>query len=193
MVDALLSHRSSAGQFGAVVVVIVAVLGLLSALLQGFSGIGFVLVPIIALCVAYVFGLRPVVHETADALEVRNPMRTIVVPWGAVTDAFFVDVLVVQAAGTEIRCFSVPKPTWRSRSGGSTFLGGVAGRIRTPDLPDPTAGHANVASRVLDLAARFGSGRAKSGQVEQRWAPDSLAAVGIGVVALVIGVAAWLL
>lgn len=193
MVDALLSHRSSAGQFGAVVVVIVAVLGLLSSLLQGFSGVGFVVVPIMAVCVVYVFGLRPVVHETADALEVRNPLRTIVVPWGAVTDAFFDDVLVIQAAAADIRCFSVPKPTWRSRSGGSTFLGGVAGRIRTPDLPDPAAGHVNVAIRILDLAARFGSGRSGSGQVEERWATDALAAVGIGVVALLVGVAAWLL
>ena len=173
--------------------VIVALLGLLSALLQGFSGIGFVVVPIIAACVAYLFGLRPVVHETAAGLEVRNPLRTIEVPWAAVTDAFFDDVLVVQAGACDIRCFAVPKPTWRSRSGGSTFMGGVAGRIRTPELPDPAVGRANVASRVLDVAAQFGSGRSGSMEVRRRWAPDAFVAVGLGVVALLVGMAAWLM
>jgi hypothetical protein len=193
MVDALLSHRSSAGQFGAVVVVIVAVLGLLSALLQGFSGIGFVVVPIMAVCVAYLLGLRPVVHETAAGLEIRNPFRTVEVPWAAVTDAFFNDVLVIEAGAVTVRCFAVPKPSWRNRSGGSTFMGGVAGRLRDPELPDPAMGRSNAADRIRDLAARFALGRSGTTDIGQRWAPDALAAAGLGVAALVVGMAAWLM
>ncbi len=151
--------------------------------LGSYAGEAFLLMA--SALIAYVFGLRPVVAEDTEGLEVRNPLRTVLVPWSAVTATDATDVLRVHAGETVVRCFAVPysRPSRASKiAGGGGALTGLS-PLPAAEEPFGFAGGPRVgrgeqlAHRIRDLAGAYGSGDPRP--VRQQWAPDGAGAIGL--------------
>jgi hypothetical protein len=141
----------------------------------------------------YVLGVRPAVLEGPTTLEVRNPLRTTVVPWSAVDDVDVVDVLRVRTGEEYVRCFAVP----RRRPAPSVLRSAASTGMMLP-AKEPEQGWQppSGAPRAQALADRLRGMRdvhgRRSGQptaapepVTTRWAPDALVALGLGVLLFV--------
>lgn len=118
--------------------------------------------------VAYVFGLRPAVVEEPTRVLVVNPMRTVAVPWAAVTDVDVTDVLRVHAGPSVVRCFAVPRS--RMRSGPSAGFGLGLPRAEAADAGGRAPSRSDVVqARLLAAAEQLGGLRDDPGVVT-RWA-----------------------
>jgi hypothetical protein len=147
----------------------------------------------------YVLGIRPALLEGPTALEVRNPLRTTVIPWSAVSDLDVVDVLRVRVGEEYVRCFAVPRrrpPPSVLRSAATT------GQMLPAKDPDrgwqPPVGEPRseaLAQRLRDMRDVHGRGYAGApqptppGPVTTRWAPDALVALAVGALLLVAALA----
>jgi Bacterial PH domain len=186
------AHRLVVGRGVAVLLAVLSVLGVLDVLRLGQLGSqGAAVCLLLAVpAAAYVLGMRPGVLEGPAAIEVRNPMRTTVVPWDALTDVDVADVLRLRVGDREVRCFAVPRrrPSMTGvRSAMSTGFMLPAkdpGRGWEPEAGQPRA--QALAQRLRDLAAehrRLGSGpgqpRAAAAEVTTRWARDAVVAVAL--------------
>ena len=191
------AHRLVVGRGVAFLVAGVSLLGVLDVLRRGQLGAyGAAVCLLLAVtAAAYVLGMRPAVLEGPAAVEVRNPMRTTVVPWDALTDADVVDVLRLRAGDREVRCFAVPRrrpPMTGVRSAMSTGFMLPAkdpGRGWEPAAGEPRA--QALAHRLRDLSVQHssrGSGAAQpepgAAALKTRWAPDAVVAVALVVVLL---------
>ena len=192
------THRLTTGRVVAWVIAIAVVLGVADTVRRGELGADgtgvcllLALVPLV-----YVLGVRPAVIEGPNALEVRNPLRTTIVPWAAVEDVDVTDVLRVRYGDDSyVRCFAVPRrrpapSTLRSASTTGLMLPAKdPERGWQPPTGEPRA--AALAKRLLDLRDWHGRGyagapsRTPPGELTTRWAPDALVAVGVTVVLLV--------
>ena len=106
------THRLTTGRVVGVVAAVVIALVALDAWRRGeLSEDGPVIFLLLAvLPLVYVLGLRPAVLEGPLVVEVRNPLRTTIVPWSAVTEVDVVDVMRILRHGEqEVRCFAVPR------------------------------------------------------------------------------------
>jgi hypothetical protein len=193
-------HRLTTGRVVAVAVAAAVVVLVLDAWRRGALGDsgGSVCLLLSLLPLAYVLGVRPAVVEGPAGLEVRNPLRTTVVPWTSVTDVDVTDVLRVRAGDQYVRCFAVPRrrpPPTALRSATSSGL------ILPPKEPDRGWEPARGQSRAQALADRLRSMRDRHGRgyagepvdleppdPTTRWAPDSLGALVVTVALLAVAV-----
>ncbi|GIH89588.1 PH domain-containing protein [Planobispora siamensis] len=63
----------------------------------------------------YITCLRPAVVLTEESLQVRNPLRTVSVPWAGVEGVTVSHAITINAAGRVIRCWT-PQTTARERA-----------------------------------------------------------------------------
>ncbi|GII03493.1 PH domain-containing protein [Planobispora takensis] len=63
----------------------------------------------------YITCLRPAVILTEESLRVRNPFRTVSVPWADVDDVVVSHAITITAAGRVVRCWT-PQTTARERA-----------------------------------------------------------------------------
>ncbi len=197
------THRLTTGRVVAWVVGVGAVVLVLDVVRRGELGSygGMVCLLLALIPTVYVLGVRPALVEGPNALEVRNPLRTTVIPWAAVEDVDVTDVLRVRYGGpdheTHLRCFAVPRrrpaPSLL-RSASST---GLMLPSRDPDRGwQPPSGEpraAALAQRLRDLRDWHGRGyagarRTPPGEVTTTWAPDALVCVALIAVLLVAAV-----
>lgn len=69
------------------------------------AGVGFGLA---VMAGAYILGIRPGMGLRNDGLQVRNPLRTIFLPWNEIDELKAMDVLVVtDKQGRKTRCYAV--------------------------------------------------------------------------------------
>ena len=69
------------------------------------AGIGFGLA---VMAGAYILGIRPGMGLRVDGLQIRNPLRTIFLPWAEIEELKAMDVLVVtDKQGRKTRCYAV--------------------------------------------------------------------------------------
>jgi hypothetical protein len=196
------THRLTTGRVVAWVLGVAALIGVADIVRRGLVGSygSAVCLLLAVLPVVYVLGIRPAVLEGPNALEVRNPLRTTIVPWGAVDDVDVVDVLRIRYGGEHeryVRCFAVPR-----RRPAPTMLrsASTTGQMLPAKEPDrgwqPSAGDPRavaLAHRLKDLRDWHGRGYAGApkgppGEVEVHWAPDALVAVVLAVALLVAAV-----
>lgn len=193
-------HRLGLGRFVAVLWFIGAGLALFDIIRRGALGdyAGPALALVASGLVAYAFGVRPAVIEELERVTVRNPLRTVHLPWAAVTGADVTDVLRLHAGELVVRCFAVPfsRPTRPSRiAGGAGALTGLSplpSRDAEPtDSAGPLVGRAGtLADRLMDLAGEYGrAGEGEAGAVREEWAPDGAGLVALAVVLLLIALA----
>ncbi|MFG3504466.1 PH domain-containing protein [Streptomyces sp. NPDC047821] len=135
---------------------------------------------VVPLIVAFTF--RPVVYAGADRLRVRNPFRTVDLPWAAVADvrAGYSSEVITQD-GTIYQLWSVPvslrerkkAARRRDRAGADTQEVRAAGADRT-------------IAELRELAERGASRPTAQGDPRVRWAYEVIAPALAGLVLLVV-------
>jgi hypothetical protein len=69
------------------------------------AGVGFGLA---VMAGSYILGIRPGLGLRTDGLQIRNPLRTIFLPWAEIEELKAMDVLVVtDKQGRKTRCYAV--------------------------------------------------------------------------------------
>lgn len=175
----LLTHRLGWGRAISYAVLVLAALGAIDGLRRGLGDridIATVLVAAAVGCLAYVLGVRPAVVETTAALEVRNPLRTTIVPWAEITGLRSDDVLVVETGERDIRCFALPR---RHRHP-------ITSNRRTTQ--DDAGTSAAVMARLEQQARILAQGR--SAPVTTTYAASALATLAVAAAAVVLAVVA---
>ncbi|WP_214111325.1 PH domain-containing protein [Acrocarpospora catenulata] len=152
----------------------------------------------------FMMSLRPATITEEGGVRIRNPFRTVFVPWNKVDEVQVSSAITIQAGDLEVRCWT-PQPTARERAKASrrgTSTGGRPSRYpRTEPVRskaeqaalDAMAGrtHADwVAEQIRDLSAK--RGRTATGETTVTWSPYALAASAATVVLVVAAVIAAL-
>ncbi|MEU2874749.1 PH domain-containing protein [Streptomyces olivoreticuli] len=124
------------------------------------------------------FTLRPAVWAGEKRLLVRNPFRTITVPWGCVEDVRAGYSSEVFAGGAKYQLWSIPVSLRKRKAAARRGSSGGAdeGALRAPAD--------QAIEEIRELAARHASD--DGGGVLVRWAYEVLVPVGVGVVLLVV-------
>ncbi|GHD58445.1 PH domain-containing protein [Streptomyces goshikiensis] len=152
----------------------------------------------VALCAVpliVAFTLRAAVFANDDRLRIRNPFRTIVLPWAsvdAVRAGYSAEVL---AEGRKFQLWSVPvslrerKKANRqqfSRRGGLTGKGLQVQKPEGAAAGPQRAGADKVVDELRELAERGADRAGAQGGVTVRWAYEIIAPAAIGAVAVVV-------
>ncbi|MER7395987.1 PH domain-containing protein [Streptomyces sp. NPDC000151] len=185
------SYRSPAALVGGVLLLaLLAWLGI-DALVRGSAHTRLLAVAGLLFAVPLVtaYTLRPVVRANEDRLTVRNPFRTIVLPWAAVDAlraSFSCEVL---AGEKKYQLWSIPVSLrQRKRANRASAKAGAAG----PGA-EPAEVRRASADRSLDelreLCERYASGEGAQGAVTVRWAYEVIAPIVVGGVGLAVLVA----
>ncbi|MEU3754455.1 PH domain-containing protein [Streptomyces olivoreticuli] len=124
------------------------------------------------------FTLRPAVWAGEKRLLVRNPFRTITVPWGCVEDVRAGYSSELYAGGAKYQLWSIPVSLRKRKAAARRGSAGAAdeGAVRAPAD--------QAIEEIRELAARHAAG--DGGGVLVRWAYEVLVPVGVGVVLLVV-------
>ncbi|MFD3556159.1 PH domain-containing protein [Streptomyces goshikiensis] len=152
----------------------------------------------VALCAVpliVAFTLRAAVFANDDRLRIRNPFRTIVLPWAAVDAVRAGYSAEVLAEGRKFQLWSVPvslrerKKANRqqfSRRGGLTGKGLQVQKPEGAAAGPQRAGADKVVDELRELAERGAARAGAQGGVTVRWAYEIIAPAAIGAVALVV-------
>ncbi|RSS75616.1 PH domain-containing protein [Streptomyces sp. WAC06614] len=127
---------------------------------------------LLAVPLVVAFTLRPAVFANDDRMRVRNPFRTVVLPWAtvdAVRAGYSSEVL---ADGHKYQLWSVPV-SLRERKRATRKGGGAAGADRT-------------VAELQELAERCAQRRAAQGSVAVRWAYEIIAPAAAGAILLAV-------
>ncbi|MDH6136014.1 hypothetical protein P3T37_005433 [Kitasatospora sp. MAA4] len=162
--------------------------------------------PWVALAAAPVFALpviaytlRPAVLANRDRLLVRNPLRTLVVPWSQVEDLRSTYSAELTAGGKTYQLWAVPvslrqrkranrAPSPRRSPGDGDRTRAMRGAV--PGAPDPTRAWSDQVVDLLKESARDNAGRPTAkGEVEVTWCWWVIAPTLVGLAALIIIVA----
>ncbi|MGW0731218.1 PH domain-containing protein [Streptomyces sp. NPDC002851] len=149
------------------------------------------------LVVAYT--LRPAVYANAERLKIRNPFRTITLPWSAVEGVRSGYSSEVFAAGTKYQLWAIPVSLRArkkaARQQARAAMDAPRGRTTpppttsrrpgatTPEEP-PRAPSDQAIEDLRDLAERHAADPAAQGEPTVRWAYEILAPVVAGLVLL---------
>jgi len=135
-------------------------------------------------CGAYLLGIRPVVTELPQWLEVRNPVRTIRIYWSAITKVDADDVVRVHAGEEIVRCFALPRRDRRPIVSGFTSTFG--GRPLPDDQPVRSGSTTfDVVERIEDRAHELRGGNAPDGPPEIEVEVATMAVLVVGAVNVV--------
>ncbi|MGH3312727.1 MAG: PH domain-containing protein [Streptomyces sp.] len=199
-------YRSAAAMGGGVLLLLLAAWLGGEALLNGTARTRWLalsgLVCFVPLVVAYT--LRPAVYASDRRLRVRNPFRTITVPWGTVEGLRAGYSSEVIADGTKYQLWSIPvslrarkrasRQTERAARGGGGPArgGGFLGFGGVPVVPEPddAAERRAPSDQAIDelraLATDNGEKPSAQGEVAVRWAYEIAAPALVGAIALTI-------
>lgn len=149
-----------------------------------------------ALCVVpltVAFTLRAAVFANDNRLRIRNPFRTIELPWGsvdAVRAGYSAEVL---AEGKKYQLWSVPVSLReRNKANRQQFSrrGGLTGKgVRQKDgaaAEPPRASADKVVDELRELAERGAARRGAQGSVKVRWSYEIIVPAVVGGVLLIV-------
>ncbi|MGW1073572.1 PH domain-containing protein [Streptomyces sp. NPDC002537] len=177
------SYRSPAGIGGGVMLLLIAAWLGGDAVLRGSGRTPWIALAVLLCVVPLVvaFTLRPAVFAGARRLLVRNPFRTITLPWGCVEDVRAGYSSEVFAGGAKYQLWAIPvslrkRKAAARRSGGSGGSGSDAGA----DVQAPSD---QAIEEIRELAGRHAD---VSGEPGVRWAFEVIVPVVVGVVLLVV-------
>lgn len=196
-------YRSPAGMAGGAVLLALGVWLGADAILRGGGRTLWVAMAGLVLTFPLViaFTLRPAVYAGEARLRVRNPFRTVTVPWSEVETIRAGYTSEVVAAGRTYQLWAVPV-SLRARSraarhndrvaaGHPPARGGLVGPGAAPAVGEPdTSPHRAHADMVIgelrELAARHGEFTPRGSAVRVRWAWEILAPLALGAVAVAV-------
>ncbi|MFI1471984.1 PH domain-containing protein [Streptomyces wuyuanensis] len=148
-----------------------------------------VLVPLIV-----AFTLRPAVFANDDRLRIRNPFRTIVLPWQTVSDvraAYSSEV--VTEDGAKYQLWAVPVSLRQRKTAARRRSRAAAGdSSRMGPGGDPAGGASHVApgdrtiAELRELSEQAAHRPTAKGEPQVRWAYEIAAPVVVGALALVV-------
>ncbi|MGP3982112.1 PH domain-containing protein [Streptomyces sp. KR80] len=147
---------------------------------------------VVPLVVAYT--LRPVVYAGEHRLRVRNPFRTITLPWGSVEDVRARYSSEVVAGGRTYQLWSIPV-SLRARKRAARQAARAAspaphGRTPAPAAASDTSGHRAPSDQAVhelrELVERHASDETAQGAPTVRWAYEIIAPSAVGGVLLAI-------
>ncbi|MFI6642117.1 PH domain-containing protein [Streptomyces sp. NPDC050504] len=153
------------------------------------SGLLLVVPPLVA------FTLRPAVYANDDRLRIRNPFRSIVLPWASVADVragYSSEVLTKD--GAKYQMWAVPvslrqrKRATRRQARDATEdpHGRTSMRVDLNDSRSRIAPADQAVRDLRDLAERAGDRPGAQGEPRVRWAYEVLAPTAAGAVLLVV-------
>lgn len=169
-------YRSSMGIAGGVVLLAIGLWMGGDAILRGEGRTPWAAAALLVLAVPLVvaFTFRPAVYANADRLRVRNPFRTIELPWGAVaTVRATYSTEAVTRDGTKYQLWAVPV-SLRERKKAVRAKGAEPG------------GAQRTLGELRDLAERGEHRPSAQGEPRVRWAYEILAPAAVGLVAVVV-------
>ena len=195
-------YRSGAALAGGVF--LLALIGWLGGdtIVRGNGGQRLVAISALLLLVPLVvaFTLRPAVFAGDERLRVRNPFRTIVLPWGVVEEVRArLSCEVLLKSGTKYQVWAIPvslrqrkKANRRAElaargDAGRRPRGFLANARAANDLADGARSHADQAVDELnEIVERCGGQEAAQGTAQVRWSYEILAPAAVGAVALAV-------
>ncbi|GAA0586632.1 PH domain-containing protein [Streptomyces crystallinus] len=132
----------------------------------------------------FAFTVRPAVFANDDRMRVRNPFRTITLPWAAVADVRAgYSSEVFDQGGTKYQLWSIPV-SLRQRKKAARAQGRASS---TASDDEPRTAAADRTIRELRELAERGAGRdGAQGSVSVRWAYEVIAPAVAGAVLLVV-------
>jgi hypothetical protein len=148
------------------------------------------------------FTLRPAVFASDERLRVRNPFRTITIPWGTVEAVRANYSSEVLASGAKYQMWAIPV-SLRARSRATRFNEAATGKprragrlgfalpaagsvTRSPEAGGQAAPGDVAVAELRELVDRHGEKEAAQGTVGIRWSYEILAPLAAGAVALFI-------
>ncbi|WP_052863843.1 PH domain-containing protein [Streptomyces niger] len=132
------------------------------------------------------FTLRPVVRANAERLTVRNPFRTITLPWGSVEDLRASFSCEVFAGDKKYQLWSIPV-SLRQRKRANRRAAKVGAAVRGAEPVDVQRASADQSLDELRELRERNAGREEAqGAVAVRWSYEILAPLAVGAVALVV-------
>ncbi|NLU66732.1 PH domain-containing protein [Streptomyces sp. HNM0574] len=198
-------YRSPAGMAGGVLLLALGVWLGVEAALTGSGRTPWIalagLLFMAPLVVAYT--LRPAVHAGDERLRVRNPFRTVTVPWGTVESVRSGYSSEVVADGTKYQLWAIPvslrarKRAARhnervasgrppARGGGLFGLGGAPAVATPEDTEEKRAPSDRTIDELRELAEQHADSPPAQGHVTVRWAYEILGPAALGAAALVV-------
>ena len=135
--------------------------------------------------ISYLLGVRPCVMELPSELRVCNPIRTVHIPWAAISDIHVKDVVIVDIADRSIRCFGLPRR--ERRSAAASINAAINSRLSTAaELEAALPGiSGSVVDRLRDHAQTLARGSVEDPQASFTIDRDVYAALLVMGVALV--------
>ncbi|WP_330332248.1 PH domain-containing protein [Streptomyces sp. NBC_00536] len=145
---------------------------------------GSVLLCAVPLIVA--FTLRPAVFANDNRMRVRNPFRTVELPWAAVDAVRAGYSAEVLAEGAKYQLWSIPV-SLRERKKANRRAGRAAAAETPKNAADAAqAGADKAVHELMELAERGASRAGAQGSVRVRWSYEIIAPAAIGAVALIV-------
>ncbi|MFE9373610.1 PH domain-containing protein [Streptomyces sp. NPDC006711] len=191
------TYRSSAGIAGGALLLALCLWLGIDAVFQGHGNAPWlalaVLLCVVPLIVA--FSLRPAVFASADRLLVRNPFRTITLPWSAVADVRAGYSSEVYAhSGRKYQMWAIPvslrgRKRAARQQARAAALGDRRGASVSADVTDDKARLAAADQSIRDLrdlAEQGASREGAQGTVSVRWAYEVIAPAVAGALVFAI-------
>ncbi|MFI8926334.1 PH domain-containing protein [Streptomyces sp. NPDC053474] len=187
------SHAAIAG--GVMLLAIGAWLGI-DALIRGEGRTPWVALAGLLLAVPLVvaFTVRPAVYASEDRLRVRNPFRTIVLPWGAVSGlrSGYSNEVFTQD-GTKYQLWAIPVSLRGRKRAAQRHARQVASDDPSASLARPGTGHESTRTPgdqamddLREIAERREGAETAQGEPLVRWAYEILAPSLAGAVVLAV-------
>ncbi|MEW2523585.1 PH domain-containing protein [Streptomyces sp. NPDC047071] len=187
------SHAAIAG--GVMLLAIGAWLGI-DALIRGEGRTPWVALAGLLLAVPLVvaYTVRPAVYASEDRLRVRNPFRTIVLPWGAISGlrSGYSNEVFTQD-GTKYQLWAIPVSLRGRKRAAQRHARQVASDDPAASLTRPGTGHENTRTPgdqamddLREIAERREGAEAAQGEPLVRWAYEILAPSLAGAVVLAV-------
>ncbi|WP_331461619.1 PH domain-containing protein [Streptomyces paludis] len=134
------------------------------------------------------FSLRPAVFAGADQLRIRNPFRTITLPWGAVSTVraeFSCEALTED--GRKFQLWAVPVSLRQRKRANRQTVGGGFGRRAVDANEQPQQAQADrTVVELRELADGAATRPSAQGEPAVRWAYEVIAPSAAGLVVLVV-------
>ncbi|MEV0374643.1 PH domain-containing protein [Streptomyces sp. NPDC050636] len=189
------SYRSPAALAGGVLLLVLALWLGGDAVLQGDAHTKltalFALLLLVPLVVA--FTLRPTVRAGEDRLVVRNPFRTITLPWGAVENLRASFSAEVFTSGGKYQMWAVPvslrqrkKANRRAERGAKASARGGFGLGASDAGPAPRATVDQTMDELREMKERAGQSESAQGEPTVRWAYEIIAPCVAGAIGLAV-------
>ncbi|MFG2717298.1 PH domain-containing protein [Streptomyces sp. NPDC048416] len=185
------TYRSSAGIAGGALLLALTLWLGIDAVFQGHGNAPWLALAML-LCVVpliVAFSLRPAVFASADRLLVRNPFRTITLPWACVADVRAgYSSEAIDRSNHKYQLWAIPVSLRRRKRAArvqarDAAVGGRSGLSVTADVTDDKARIAPADQSVRDLrdlAEQGATRESAQGAVSIRWAYEVIAPALVG-------------